>query len=379
MLDLEKQLFHQLEKARSLLIALPAEADGDSLAGGLALFLFLKNLGREVEIVSQIAGKRRQLSFLPAYSNIQDSISNLRRFIVSLNISQAKVSQIKYTVAGERLDFIISPASGWFSPDDVSARAGGFKYDLVITIGAPDLESLGRIYDDNVEFFYQTTIINIDNQAANEDYGQINFVDLNAVATSEILFYLLKNYRPNLINEDVATCLLAGVIQQTKNFKTANLTPRTLLTASELITLNARREEIVDRLYRSRDFSSLKLWGRLLDSLKEENGGRLLWAQLRLSDFQESGASESSLQEIIDELIANVPGARLIVVLTETSPGKGRAHLYALKNLDLSTILPTHGFSAGTKTGQLDLAGAFKTASGLLMEELREKLDKLPS
>lgn len=163
---------------------------------------------------------------------------------------------------GQKLNFIISPEKGWFSPEDISTSSSGFKHDLIFTIDTPDLESLGAIYDNNVEFFYKTTIINIDHQAGNEEYGQINYLDLNVVSSSEIIFNLLKQDENNPIDEDIATCLMAGIISKTKNYKSANLTPRTLLTSSKLIGLGARREEIINQLYRSRPLSVLKSWGK---------------------------------------------------------------------------------------------------------------------
>lgn len=378
MLALEQQIFKQIEKSKSVLIVFPADWDGDAVASALGLFLFLKRAGLEVEVAGwQDVDNAKPLSFLPAFSQIQTNLNNLRRFIVSLNISQAKVSQIKYTVDNDQLNFMISPSSGWFKPEDVSSRASDFKYDLIITLGASDLETLGKIYDQNVEFFYKTTIINIDQQSANEEYGQINFVDLNAVAVSEILFYLLKNYKPDLITEDMATCFLTGIISKTKNFKTANLTPRTLLTTSQLINLGARREEIVNHLYRSRDISALKLWGRVLNNLKEELGGQLIWSKLNAIDFQETKATEGSLNDIVDELIANIPNARLIAILCEEGPAKTKLIIYSLKNINVLDFIKDLKPRGTIKAASAEINQDLGTAIVETISSLKIKLDKL--
>ncbi|MFA5024415.1 MAG: DHH family phosphoesterase [Patescibacteria group bacterium] len=377
MLDLEQQIFKQIEKAKSVLIVFPANWDGDAVASALALFLFLKRAGQEVDIAGwQAVPNHNALSFLPAFSQIQTNLNNLRRFIVSLDISQAKVSQIKYTVDNDRLNFIISPSAGWFKPEDVSSRASDFKYDLIVTIGASDLETLDKVYDQNIEFFYKTTIINIDQQSANEEYGQINFIDLNAVAISEILFYLLKNYKPEFITEDIATCLLTGIISKTKNFKTANLTPRTLLTTSQLISLGARREEIVDHLYRSRDISVLKLWGRVLNNLKEELNGQLIWSRLKMADFQETKAADDSLADIVDELIANVPNAKIIVILREDGLAKTKIILYSLKNINALEFLKEFNPRGTIKVAQAEINQDLDTATVEVIARLKIKLDK---
>jgi len=378
MLDLEQQIFRQLEKSKNVLIVFPADRDNDAMASALALFLFLKKMGLETDIAGfKNDDSRESLSFLPSYAEIQKQLDNLRRFIVSLDISQAEVSQIKYSVDNEKLNFIISPKSGWFKPEDVSTRTGEFKYDLIFAVGVSDLEALGKLYDDNVEFFYKTTIINIDHRAANEEFGQINFVDLNAVATAEIIFYLLKNYKPEIISEDISTCLLAGIIQKTRNFKTANLTPRVLLTTSELITKGARREEIVDHLYRSRDMSSLKLWGKVLSNLQAEKNDELLWSKLSQADFKETGATTENLNDIIDELIATVPSAKVILIFHENTPDKTDLLAYSLKNINILDFIREYGAAGGIKAARTSLNMNMKTAISQIIPKLKNKLEKL--
>ncbi len=385
MLNLEQQIFRQLEKSKNILVVFPndeaasAPADrADAMAAALALFLFLKKLGHETEIVGFKGDNNKSpLSFLPAYQEIKEKLNNLRRFIVSLNISQAKVSQIKYAIDNNQLNFIISPTTGWFKPEDVSARAGEFKYDLIITLGLSDLEFLGRTYDDNIEFFYKTTIINIDHHPANEEFGQINFIDLNAVASSEILFYLLKNYKSDLIDEDIATCLLTGIIQETRNFKTPNLTPRTLLSTSELIARGARREEIVNRLYRSRSLASLRLWGKILNNLKSENNGELLWSELKADDFQKSGAEATELADIVDELIATVPNTKIIAILYEEAGSRTRLIIYSLKNINALEFLKEYSPLGTLKSAQATLDLKLEAAAVTIIKNLKNKLDKL--
>ena len=241
-----------------------------------------------------------------------------------------------------------------------------------------DLESLGKIYDDNVEFFYKTTIINIDHHSANEEFGQINFTDLNAIATSEILFYLLKNYKPEIINEDISTCFLAGIIEQTKNFKTASLTPRILLTASELITHGARREEIVNHLYRSRSLSSLKLWGKILNNLKSGKNSQLLWSKLTKADFKETGAATEDLADIVDELIATVPNAQIIAILCEEEDdNQTKIIVYSLKTINALSFIKEYAPLGTIKMAQATINKNLDVAMTEVINNLQNKLDKL--
>lgn len=380
MLTLEQQIFKQIEKSKNILLVFAVDPDGDALAAALAFFIFLKKSGKNADLAAdKIEKNNHPLFFLPNYSQIQNNLINLRRFIVSLDISQAKINQIRYTIDNDKLNFIISPSKGWFKPEDISTQAGEFKYDLIISFGTADLESLGEIYNQNIEFFYKTTIINIDYHPNNEEFGQINYLDLNVAAVSEIIFYLLKNYQAELIDEDLATCLLAGIISKTKNFKTNNLSPRTLLSASQLISSNARREEIINNLYRSHNLSALKLWGKILNNLQSEQNGGLIWAKLRRSELEDSKADEQAITEIVDELIANIPDAKIIIILEELSPASTKLIIYSLKNISALEMIKEYAPSGNIKLAFATLNKDVETASSEIIPEIKNRLEKIIS
>jgi len=406
MISAEQQIFNQIEKSQNILISFPVDWNGDAISSALAFYWFLKKMGKNVEMAAApISDTRsRAFSFLPGFSDIKNALDNLAKFIVSLDITNAKVDQIKYVLSEKTLDFIISPKDGWFTKDDVATATSGYRYDLIITLNAPDLESLGKIYDNNVDFFYKTTIINIDHHPANEEFGQVNFVELNAVSVTEVLFELMRDYKLELIDEDIATCLLAGIIYKTKSFKTPNLTPHSLAVTSELIKLGARREEIVNRLYRSRNLPVLKLWGRVLNNLNGLNDNQLLWSSLFQNDFAETGSVEDNLLEVIDELIINIPQAKLITIfysLTEnpleedksaesnetivghndqsTGLFQTKAIIYAVKNVNAVELVKEFNPSGGRKIAYLSSPKPLAIFRQEITDYLQNKLDKLSS
>lgn len=375
MLNTQEQFFKQIEKCERPLIVFSADWNGDSVASALALFLLLKKSGKNVEIAAAPSVKTPVWSFLPETKEIKKSIDNLRKFVISLDISQTKVNQIKYAIEDKKLNFIVSPENGWFKPEDISTSDSGFKYDLIISIGATDLESLGQIYDNNIEFFYKTSIINIDCQAGNEEFGQINLIDINSAAISESLFNLFQKEKADLLDEDIATCFLAGIISGTKNFRTSNLTPRTLLTTSKLISLGGRREQIIDKLYHSRNFKTLKLWGKVLNNLNTSLNGQIVWSILKREDFKDSEALEDSLLDIIDELIVNIPEAKIITIIFENPKNsQNKILLYSIKNINALDTLKEYSPSGNFKTAQAELPGAIEEVSRKYLEDLEKKI-----
>lgn len=404
MLTQEQQIFEQIKKAENILITFKSAWSGDAVASGLALFLFLKKMDKNVEMAAEKLDSGKLYSFLPGYGEIKYELENLRKFIISLDITNTKVSQIKYQREENRLNFIISPKSGWFTEEDISTSTSGFKYDLIITVETPDLESLGKVYDNDTEFFYQTPIINLDHNSTNEAYGQINFIELTAVATSEIVFSLFESYSRDLIDEDIATCLLAGMIAETKSFKTNNVTPRALLTASQLMSLGARREEIVNRLYRSKNLNVLKLWGRVLARLTGSLENKLIWSTLSTSDFLKTNSTEKDLTDVIDELIVSIPQAKVIAIIYESETpaeiptlnkteaasqapagtvGLGPIKttnllLYAIKNINALTLIKDFDPSGTKNLATAVIKTPIAEAEKVIIAGIEDKLSKLP-
>lgn len=352
MLNQKQQISEQLKKAQDILITFRKTWNGDSVASALALYLFLKKIGKNVEVAAEKFTPNEPMSFLPAHAEIKPIIENLRKFIISLDVSQKKISQIKYKTDKDVLSFIVSVKNGAFTHADVSSHSDNFKYDLLIVVDTPDLESLGKIYDENTDLFYRVPVINIDHHANNEEFGQINYVELTSVSTTEILFSLFNNHSPDSLDEDIATCLLAGMISKTRSFKTPNITPQALTAAAQLISLGARREQIVNSLYRSRPINVLKLWGRVLSRLASSLGEKLVWSSITHLDFVKTGSSETDLNEVIEELILNMPLVKTIVIFYEKIINGEIVTiclLQATTNIDAMMLLKEYA-PKGTKT-----------------------------
>jgi len=318
MLNSEEQIFEQINKSNNILITFNNDWNADALGSSIAFYLYIKKLGKNVHLISEKNDKITKYDFLPKLNEIKNSLNNLRNFIISLDLSSAKVGEIKYETKDDQLDFIITPKEGFFTADDIKIQSGNFKYDLIISLDTPDLDSLGKIYEEDTDFFYQTPIINIDHSSQNEQFGQINYVELPAISTSEILFNLFENHNFKLIDEDIATCLLSGIISKTRNFKKGNITPRSLFIASQLIELGADREKIVKSLYRSLSMNILKLWGRALARLSNSSDKKLVWSLLTENDFNKTKTEEKDLGDVVDELIINIPQAEVIVLIYES-------------------------------------------------------------
>ncbi len=310
-----QQIQEIIKKSNHILITFPKEFSIDAVASALALYLFLRKKNKLVDIISSGFELPKNLKFMPKSNLIKPKISSLQKFIISLDINSDKIDEFSYNLEEDKLKIYIVPKSGSLEKKDIVAENSSYKYDLIFSVDTPDLNSLGQNFENFPEFFYNTTIINIDHKAENEHFGQINLININSVATTEILFRLINTIDKDLIDKNIATCLLTGLISKTKSFKTPNVTPVTLEIASQLMALEADREIIIKNLYRSRTLSTLNLWGRVLARLKSEGGNKLVWSILTENDFIEAQSNQKDLDDIIEELISFVPGVEIVVLI----------------------------------------------------------------
>ncbi|MEK7072631.1 MAG: DHH family phosphoesterase [Patescibacteria group bacterium] len=370
-----QQIFELVKKSRSILIVFKKDWTGDSLSSALALSKVLKKIDKKVEVVCQNFKPSANVSFLGA-TEINDKIENLQKFVISIDTSKTKVGEFYYDNESDKLNIYISPKNGQFKPVDVSAKIANYSYDLIFIVNSPDLESLGEVYDNHSEFFYSTPKINIDNSNKNEYFGDINLVDLTSSSTAEIIYGLIKNFDENLIDDDMATYLLCGIITSTKNFKTLNVSPKTLNSASLLITKGARREQIIQNLYQTRFLSTLKLWGRVLSRLNNDLNDKLVWSVISSQDFLETSTSSSEIIDVIDELIISMPKTEVIVLIYERrEAGDIECVVYATKNIDSLLICRKFNPSGNAEISKFNLNGmTLAEAERIVIEEIKEKL-----
>ena len=325
-----QQITELIKKSKQILLVFPKDFSLDAAASALALSLVLKKMNKLADIVSDGFVLPKNLSFLSGAEKISSQLNNLEKFIITVGLNQNELEELSYNMEGDKLKIYLTPKTGAIDKKNVGLDKTDYKYDLIIALDSPDLESLGKPFQNFPNFFYETTIVNLDHHSENEQYGQINLTNPNAVATAEILFNLINEIDKNLLDEEVATCLLTGLVAKTKSFKTPNVTPKTMEIASLLLAAGAERQAIVQSLYRSRSLATLNLWGRVLARLKSTENNRLVWSLLTENDFVEAQADKVDLPDVIDELISFIPGVEVAILIYQQA-GKTSAFLKTLK------------------------------------------------
>ncbi len=343
-----EQAITLIKQSQKPLIIFKKDFSGDAVAASLALLKFFEKQGKQPQIVCSNFKPSDKFRFLPGLERIKDNLDDNKKFIISLPLNGKKIEEFSYDVVDDRLKIFISASQGTFSAQDLNVQPPSWDYDLIITLDTPDLEALGNIFVDNRDLFYDRPILNIDSLPNNEQYGQINLIDLTLASTCGVVYELLKATDIDKLDADINTCLLTGMVEKTKGFKAGIITPKTLRNSSELIENKARREEVIKHLYYDRDLATLKLWGIILTRLQATAGNKIVSATINLDDFHQTNTTTKNLPDVIDELISTVPGVEVIVLCYEKDQGKIGVLIKSLSNFDPISYFKIHQ-PVGTK------------------------------
>jgi len=331
-----QQLEEILKKSKNILILLPQSPSYDTVSAGWSFYFFLKKTGAEPTIAFSDPFKSKdRFNFLPRPKNISDTISGARDFIISFNTLRNKISNARVVEKKDELRIYITPEQGSIDPRDFSFIPAKFKFDLVIVIGSPDKESLGKIYEENPDIFYEVPVVNIDCRNSNDNFGQINIVDITASSTCEILAEIFERINPSLLDEDIANCLLTGIISATGSFQKKNTTPKALQLSARLMDKGGDQQRIIRHLYKTQPLHLLKLWGRIMSRVKWDENLKLVWSLVSLEDFVQSHSKPSDIPLVLEKIKDNYSSGKIFMVLFNETPDivKGMLRLSEEKDL----------------------------------------------
>lgn len=242
------ELRNLLPTAKNTLIALPAGADIDKLAAGLALFLALEASGKEVSIVCEDTLTVGQ-SHLFGIDHIQKNIppsgtgGNLTltlEGVASSNGTIPALEKLDWFAENNNLNLVFHVIPGQiFQPYRIIPKYQGSGFNLIFVIGAANLDSLGSVYRQNAQSFSGVHIVNIDSEN-NSQFGQTNVVDTQASSVSEIVAQVLADLGIN-IDPDTATNFLTGIFAATSNLTSQRANADTYMVVANCLKAGGKK------------------------------------------------------------------------------------------------------------------------------------------
>lgn len=234
-------------------------------------------------------------------------------------------------------------------------------HDTFITVDCADFKRAGKVFEN-----FGQPDINIDHHKTNENFGKLNLIEADEVATAAILTNHLPEWGLN-ITQPVAAALLTGIITDTLGFRTSNVTPEALRQSATLMEAGVDLPEIYMQALVRKSFPAAKYWGAGLASLESKNG--IVWGALTVNDRKSAGYGGNDDADLIN-MISAIDGNKVGMVFVEQANNHVKISWRALQpGIDVSLV--AKHFQGG---GHAAAAGA--DIEGSLADIQREALAK---
>jgi phosphoesterase RecJ-like protein len=303
-----EQISQELSRADHILLVSHVRPDGDAVSSILALGFALQEIGKNVQMV------------------LADGVPTALRFL-----------------------------AGW---EQVLKTAHG-PFDLVVALDSADQERIGAVIDE------ETSIdINIDHHATNTNFGRLNLVIPDSVATCAILADIFSELELP-ITQPIAEILLTGILTDSQGFRTLNTNADALRISAGLVELGANISKLYDQALVHRSLEATRYWGAGLSRLQSENG--IVWVSLSIEDRKAVGYRGRDDADLINVLSA-IDGNRIAVIFIEQDAKTVKVSWRGQAGEDVSRIAVKFGGGGHTAA-----AGAMVEGS---LEEVENKVIK---
>jgi phosphoesterase RecJ-like protein len=172
--------------------------------------------------------------------------------------------------------------------------------DLMLCFDAASAARLGELADR----MGPSTIV-LDHHASNTRFGGIHLVDPTAAATSVVAERLLGMLGVTL-DAEIAECLYIALVTDTGSFRFDMTTPAVHHLAARLLATGIAPAEISRRIFDSRPFGAVRLFGEVLGRAELEpsvaGGLGLVWTYATLDDLARFQQRPYVLEALIDSV-----------------------------------------------------------------------------
>ena len=227
-------------------------------------------------------------------------------------------------------------------------------FDVVVLTDCPNPDRTEGLIDAAKRA--SPVVLNIDHHPDNRRYGTIDWIDVGAAATGEMVYRLLTALGAPL-TPSIATNLFTAVHTDTGSFRYSNVTPETFEIAAALTAAGAQPDLVSSSLYERRAPDALRLLGESLARVQVSDDGRIAWLALP------GGAVPERFIE--SEELVNYPrsigSVKVACLLRELGGGRVKVSLRAKGEVDVNKIAAVfggggHANAAGcTVTGPLEV------------------------
>lgn len=281
-----------IKKSDKILLFAHSRPDSDTIGSNLALYYYLKEIGKDVSVAC--------FDEMPEYLKIF-----------------------------AHYDLV--------HPDNLELQ----KFDSAIA-----MDSVERGFDKvRDKFTSHQVVVLIDHHPDIKEDGDLNIMDATYSSVSEIIFDFFEFHNLKITSQ-MATLLLMGILGDTGNLQHSNTTPKVMHTVAKLLNRGASVSKISKMIFSNNRLSTLRLWGRALEKARINPDNKMISTVITKKDLEECQASYDDTAEIAS-ILNTVPETTFSLVLSERDDGiiKGSLRSEKYKGVDVSEV--AHQFGGG--------------------------------
>ena len=258
-------IIEEINSAENIVILTHENPDGDAIGSSLALYNGLKQLGKNADVV------------IPEYSNTYKFLPNA---------------------------------------SDIKKEGNIDSYDLAIALDCGDIKRLNGF----AKYFEDAnTKISIDHHSANTMFADYNFVNPTAPACCQILITVLEALGV-IINKEIGTCLLTGIITDTGGFKYSGVTAETFEFTAELLNKGVKVSDIYKRVMQTMSKSQFELKRIAMNRIEFFEEGKIAFTYITKEDEEKINAGINDYDGIV-EMGRDVEGVEVSIFFREKEDG----------------------------------------------------------
>lgn len=210
------------------------------------------------------------------------------------------------------------------------------------------------------------TVVNIDHHPDNRRYGTVNWIDVGAAATGEMVYRLLAALGVPL-TPSIAANLFTAIHTDTGSFRYSNVTPETFRIASALTEAGADPAAVSSALYERRAPDALRFLGESLSRVRVSDDGRIAWLALPAGLVPERFIEAEELVNY-PRSIASV---KVGCLLRDLGGGRVKVSLRAKGEVDVNRVAAKFGGGGHANAAGCTVGGTLEGVTEQVLEAVR--------
>lgn len=241
----KQQIVERIKNSTNILVTVSRNPSVDELSAALGLTLMLNKMDKHATAVYSGATPPA-IAFLEPDKTFEHSVDSLRDFIIALD--KDKADRLRYKVEDDVVRIFITPYKTTISEKDLQFSQGDFNVELIIAVGVDKREDLDAAITAHGRILHDATVVTINTDDEKNTLGSIDWQDTAASSYSEMFVSLSEALQSSLIDAQIATALLTGIVAATKRFANTHTTPRVMTMAAQLMAAGANQQLIASKL-----------------------------------------------------------------------------------------------------------------------------------